>query len=748
MIAVLAIHHVLGKGEKPGTEGVESPLRSGRAIVEQDTVVLPATRDGMTFSVPEGEDWSVLLCEMVPSGGTIRGLHAGEDDGEPEAPASADLLNPEAVRSFLALTHERYASWLEPHFGSTILGFFTDEPSLLGRNAAPDLVPWTHDFLKDWREKGLRVEDLALLRYDGATGERHLQVRKLFRKALAARLGSTYYAALAQWCEAHHLLLAGHPEGSMDIGMLRYFGIPGQDLVWRWVSPEGDTALTGPHSTMAKSAADAARRWGRRRNANECFGCCGPEGIQWAFSADDMKWMLDWLFVRGTNLIIPHAFHYSLDGPIRYGERPPDAGPNNIWWPEYSRIATYIRRMSWLRTDSRERATVAVLCQEDWVPWRIVAPLYRNQLGFHYIEESYLNAMGAIREDGILELGADQYAVLAVESPHRFSPETAALMNRFASAGGCVLAYESESICKEGPPDMPSRIREHVRRHEGWSMLPYLHPSSGNLRMSSIEKCGNLFFLLTNEGEAPAETRLVVPARAGVEKWELWHPWTGAICEQPFRKQQNVSLVHGAEQECVSLPIRLERREALILRRVQAMEEAAESVAHSSGVAARDMLFDLSNTWSLSGGPLHEPLTLDGLHPWESIPALSGLAGSITYARTFSLQPEQGVRYELDLGDVGELACLGVNGRDTDCRLWRPYVYDVTALLAEGENHLTVEVTNSLAHRYEAEAIRLLPQPLSRLRSGLLGPVRLWRVRWQPTPDVCFGNTTRYPCRP
>ena len=48
----------------------------------------------------------------------------------------------------------------------------------------------------------------------------------------------------------------GHPSGSMDIGTLRYFQVPGQDLVWRYVEP-GPKALNGPHSTMAKGASSA-----------------------------------------------------------------------------------------------------------------------------------------------------------------------------------------------------------------------------------------------------------------------------------------------------------------------------------------------------------------------------------------------------------------------------------------------------------------------------------------------------------
>ncbi|MDE6518647.1 MAG: hypothetical protein K2L18_12530, partial [Acetatifactor sp.] len=42
------------------------------------------------------------------TGGTIRGIHYGEDDGEAGAPRSADILNPEAVDAFIRLTHEHY----------------------------------------------------------------------------------------------------------------------------------------------------------------------------------------------------------------------------------------------------------------------------------------------------------------------------------------------------------------------------------------------------------------------------------------------------------------------------------------------------------------------------------------------------------------------------------------------------------------------------------------------------------------
>ena len=72
------------------------------SIEEGEQVIACVQREGKTWYFLEG-----------PSGGTIRGVHYGEDDGEPGAPASADLMNPEAVAAFLRLTHERYYEQLK-----------------------------------------------------------------------------------------------------------------------------------------------------------------------------------------------------------------------------------------------------------------------------------------------------------------------------------------------------------------------------------------------------------------------------------------------------------------------------------------------------------------------------------------------------------------------------------------------------------------------------------------------------------
>ena len=125
---------------------------------------------------------------------------------------------------------------------------------------------------------------------------------RLYHKLLLQREGEVYYGTLSRWCEAHGIGLMGHPHQSDDIEVEKYFAVPGQDLVLRWLAPEKD-GLAGIDSTMGKCSADAARLMHRRRNANECFGACNKDDNPWQLSGGDIKWYTDWLAVRGSTCL-------------------------------------------------------------------------------------------------------------------------------------------------------------------------------------------------------------------------------------------------------------------------------------------------------------------------------------------------------------------------------------------------------------------------------------------------------------
>ena len=475
-----------------------------------------ASRGLGLVSIPEAGDR--VLCETEKgvlverfSRGTIRGVHFGEDDGEENAPPSADILNPRAVKRFIELTHEAYYREFSEYFGNTVIGFFTDEPSILGRNVK-GLMPWTKDFDIIFTAAGGNLAGLTGL----FTGVENADTR-LYHHLILEREGEVYYASLSRWCEAHGIALMGHPHQSDDIEVQRYFHTPGQDLVFRWVSPEkGGTE--GMDSVMGKCSADAARLMNRRRNSNECFGACNRNGNPWHFTGEDMKWYIDWLAVRGVNLFIPHAFYYSLEGQ-RSQERPPDVGPGSIWWPHYQRWADYMARMSCLMTDAELHADIAVLCRNRDMKPEAVKPLFAAKRGFQYLPESVWPECE--EKDGALICRGKAYRTV-------IGPE-----NQFSSVPHDAEAVEPDIVCN---PPQPA------------------------LRCARFTRADRDCWLLVNEGENEIAVEAVLPADAPMAQYDLWNGRAYRLNSK--RESGNASFL-----------LQLARRESLLLYACDSAEE-------------------------------------------------------------------------------------------------------------------------------------------------------------------------------
>ena len=426
--------------------------------------------------IAECENGKYLV--QVNSGGTIRGIHYGEDDGQENAPPSADLLSQAAVDAFIRITYKRYYDALSDHFGSTVIGFFTDEPSVLGRCNRPDCFAWTFGFEEGFTAAGGSLAALAAL-FSGEENES----TALYRKMILERELDVYYSSLQRFCKAHGVALMGHPHAGDDIEHERFFDVPGQDMVWRWIAPEGDY-LGGAESAQGKCSSDAARISGKRRNSSECFGVCVRDGIPWYFTASDMKWYIDYLGVRGVNLFIPHAFYYSVRG-ARKDERPPDVGPHNIWWAHYRKISDYIKRISYIMTDSVNEAQVAVLCENRNLRIERVREFYQSQVEFNYLP--YRDFDEGMVQGDVLRVNQNVYRY--------------------------VLCDDRERV--------PDALRIH-----GASELPYrdlyTEKPCPDLRVSRLNKSGVRMIFMTNEGEEPICTAASIDGETALIAFDLF----------------------------------------------------------------------------------------------------------------------------------------------------------------------------------------------------------------------------------
>ena len=423
--------------------------------------------------------------------GTIRGIHFGEDDGETEAPLSADILNPDAVSTFIHLTHDQYYKHLQRYFGKTIIGFFTDEPCALGRNAG-NFREWAEGMELEIQELGGNIKKLEGL----FTGEEN-PTTVLYRRLVKRHLRENFYSQLSNWCSEHGIAFMGHPAESDDVEEELYFQIPGQDLIMRRVVPKTG-GLLEPDSVQAKLTADIARHLGCRRNGNECFGVCYRDNIPWYFTGEDMKWYIDWLAIRGVNLFIPHAFYYSIDG-ARTGERPPDVGPNNIWWEHYKQFSDYMKRLSFLMTDSVNGAKIAVLCDNNRVPCETVAAFYEHQVEFNYLPVAMLSACRV--ENGQLCIRGYQYELLLDTMNFVDSDDIQGV--KIARSWSDIVSFYS------GEDKLPRVLKTNQSCRE--------------LRMVHLIKYGTDMYLLSNEGADSIELDVSIDDMQSVILWDLWN---------------------------------------------------------------------------------------------------------------------------------------------------------------------------------------------------------------------------------
>lgn len=722
---VASCHDVLGVYVARSIDYGEIDLASLRCVGD-------LVRDGeLVWDVPAGT-WSVI--------GISSTYHGGEE-------ATAGYLNPlvsEATDVLLETVYEPHYRRYANRFGTTVRGFFSDEPRF-GNIKGPDAVmgtpgmalPWRdgleHELAKAWGvsapETIVRLPRLFL----GGTNETHAErfgymdvVSRLFSENFSARIGA--------WCAARgvehigHVLEDNNAHARLGYGPGHYFrsmagqGMAGVDIVLHQLMPGLDsrkfpsytrTGWDGEFFTycLAKLGSSCAEldEGMHGRSLAEVFGAYG-----WAEGLRLMKWEADHLLSRGINHFVPHAFSMK---PFPDTDCPPHlfaggADPEFFALPE---LFGYIEQMATVLSGGRHVSSVALLyhAEAEWsgdrmlvqVPARI---LTQEQVEFDIVSLDML--YGAVMGTGVFEVTGHEFSALVVPYAERLPRAGLERIAGLAYAGVQVVFVDgyprevSEDVAVAGSSVAAESAGEAFGGEDALAFLQRTCACVSTLDLTSalIAALPGLDHLVTKE-PCPwlrfyhyqqdgrdiimlfnEDYRTAHVARVRIPSCEdlmVWRPLDGTIDD---------SLAPGT-----MLDLAFEAGEAVLL-------VPAGFVRAPRTPRLGMERWDLTNgTWTViardvSDGYERAVVHGAGLPKVDNVAGLERFAGTLCYATTWCAECEC---VELAVEDANEVVTVRIGDTVSRPRIAPPYRFAFRGLEVGKEYEIAIEVTNNLGRR-------------------------------------------------
>jgi len=583
------------------------------------------------------------------------------------------------------------------------------------------------------------------------------------RKTVSEVTLSNYIDRLRELIAPYGVKFSSEPYGLLCVDQLAYGARSDFPICEFWTKrarppytansqPNVFPAFSASWYNSMKGLASVANTYGKPRVGAEAFtGCRG-----WLDHPYLLKGMGDEAFSEGVSHFIIHlSAHQPYDRMKpglthrRWGQH---FNRHQTWWELSKPYFDYVARCQFLLQQGHRVVDVACLYHEG-------APVDFNDIRFEmppgfdhdFCTPEIIQRMEV--KDGRIHLPTGvSYRYLVLPRSGRLTKATALKVKQLHEAGAAV--YLQAPIVGtpglQGYPQADTRVKTIAAN---WPLLPQgslaklfaaddLKPDFQGTGLKWIHRRtgGTDLYFVANTQPIPVERKCVF--RTAGKTAELWNPETGETHALPVQS-------HGDGRTSAELCFGTAQSWFVVFR-----DKPNTPPSGHDPFASWKPLQEINGSWQVSFDPNWGPkdaMTFETLQSWSghANPLVKYYSGTATYEKTFNV-PASAIplgdetRLALDLGRVGVMARVTLNGRDCGIAWKPPYRVDVSHGLRAGENQLEIEVVNTWVNRMIGDEQLPLDANWENWETLLEWPDWFQQDRPRPTGRYTFTSARHY----
>jgi len=664
----------------------------------------------LTWKAPKG-DWTIEICSLSRNTGFHRNY--------------INMLDKASCRVQIDAVYEPHYAHYKDKFGTTIAGFFSDEPELGNGNyiefnnylGTEQSLPYSRELEALLQEKlGSEWKNLLPLLWNNNYDKQETaRVRFIYMDCVTRLVEEDFSKQIGQWCIEHGVEYIGHviEQGNQhartctSLGHyyrgLKWQTMAGIDVIGGELYPNGqdtkDKNWCGIvqdgeffHYALGKlgSSMGAINPNMEGRTMCELFGNYG-----WSMGIRLEKYLLDHFMVRGSNYFVPHAFN---SGKYPAFDCPPHfyAHGHDPQYRHFGALMKYGNRVCSLISDGKIQASIAILYhgEAEWTgncmlmqkPARV---LWDNQVDFNFVpsdifEERYFYKTEIGKE---LTVNDRRYKLLIFPYAQFITKEASKGIEEFMMAGGKVVFIDAlpEGICTS--EKMPEEIKccdvvqlnklmDYVVKYELQEIT--MSPRSNRVRVMHYVTKNDLYYIF-NEGDTTYNGAVTVPTKGMAYVYDAWNNCLNKISY----RQTEV----GTE-----IAVSLEPSKSLIVIFDEIDESILNEFVKILGSKMELKKFKQSICKSIEYPNFKKERDINTLESYSLTD--KKFSGFIRYEAYVDLEKYQSII--LEITDAYEGVEVFVNGKSAGIQVVPTFIFDITSLCVSGQNNIVIEVATTL----------------------------------------------------